>query len=120
MANLAIKHIARVGEVTEQERDVEHPGLGHEVAERAGGNDGGLDRTDLQPFDHFALAAEAGGGEVTEGIAPVSVRLDHFLPFLGCHAIMRGRRERIADLDFLLGLSGRYAGKNAKRGYKCR
>src|SRR5690606_23411901 len=104
LADRAVKHTACMGEVAEQERDVEHAGFGDEIRKRAGGNDGRLDRADLQPLKNLALATKARGREVAEHEALVGAAFDDLLPLVGGNAVVRRGRQRIANLDLLLGL----------------
>ena len=67
LTDLAIQHRACVIVVTEQEGQVQRVNFGYKVAQRAGGGDHHVQRSDLQAFDHVTLAAQLPGGGLRAG-----------------------------------------------------
>ena len=108
LADLAVQHAARLVVVLEQERQVEHIGLRHEVAQRAGGGDHHVHGADLQALDHGALAAEGAGGMFQDLELAVAETLQGLLEGVGTDRVVGAVGEGMAEVDGLgrLGTEG--------------
>lgn len=113
LADFAIKGRARVVIIPEQERQVEHVDLRHEIAQRAGRGDDEIERVDLKSLDHVAFAAQLSRRGLFAGeraARHLGQRVDEGLC---AQTAMRRRRQRIADHDRPLRLGG--SGQKARR-----
>ena len=109
LAKRTVQHSAGVGGVAEQEGNVHHTHVGHEVAQCAGGNDHGLDGAELQAFDQLTFAAQCAGGELLELKRAVGAFFDRLGPGLRSGTVMGIHSQGVTELD-VFGLLGKSSG----------
>ncbi len=71
LTDLAIQHMTGMLQVAEQERNIEHAGLGHKVQGCAGRDNGQINCAQLQAFNDFTLATQGAVGEGLDGVIAI-------------------------------------------------